>query len=95
MINVPIKEEITAAGYTPINLPVNTACSSFSLWTEDGAPWYIASVSAGTDGIKVTVDGTKGMPIALSHTEPKSSSGTIICYAKGTTSTNLVGVITK
>jgi hypothetical protein len=96
MINQNIKEEITAAAYTAINLPANTGCSGFSLWTEDGAPYYIASTSDGVlDGIKVTSDGTKVLPLTLSHAEGKAATGTILCYAKGTSTTNLVGVTVK
>jgi len=79
----------TSATFVPVRLPANEGCQSFSLWTEDKADWYKANDAAGTNAIKVT--------IALSPEIPHSPSaaGTILCYAKGTSATNLVGIITK
>jgi len=88
-----ISTDITAAGYTPVRLPAMTGCNAFSLWTLDGATWYYATKSDGSDGVLVT-DGSTGFPLAISEAYGKSTAGTIVCYAKGTTSTKLTGIIT-
>jgi len=89
-----IKTAITAAGFVPVRLPANQKCSSYSLWTEDGAIWERSFAADGTGSIKVTGDGTKGMAININQQYGASIPGTIVCYAKGTSSTNLVGIIT-
>lgn len=88
----PIKQAITAGGYVAVTLPSGNGCKSYSLWTEDGAAFYIAKATDGSDGILVTTDGTACMAIAVEETR---APGATICYAKGTSTTNLVGIITK
>ena len=79
----------TAETFVPVRLPANHGCKSFSLWTEDETPWYKANSAAGTGAIKVIT------PVNIEMVHSPSSDGTILCYAKGTTATNLVGFITK
>ena len=88
----PIKVDIDTSGYVAVALPDGHSCESYSLWTEDGNAFYVASVSAGTDGVKVTTDGTSGFAISINEVR---GPGATICYAKGTSDTNLVGLITK
>ena len=95
LIFPPIEQAITAGGYVAVRLPANYGCKSFSLWTEDGAAYYIAYESDGSDAILVTTDGTNGFPFSMDKSHPGDAAGTILCYAKGTSSTNLVGLITQ
>jgi len=95
LIFPPIEQAITAGGYVAVRLPANYGCDSFSLWTEDGTAWYIAYESDGSDAILVTTDGTNGFPFSMDKKHPGDAAGTILCYAKGTSSTNLVGLITQ
>lgn len=90
----PIKKQITAAGYVAVTLPTGHSCSSYSLWTEDGAAFYVAGAddSSGTNGVLVTTDGTNGFALTINEVR---GAGATICYAKGTSTTNLVGLITK
>jgi len=87
-----ISKAITAAGYVAVRLPALTSASAYSLWTEDGASWYYATVAAGTDGVLVTT-GSSGFPVSITENLEKLTAGALVCYAKGTTSTNLVGII--
>ena len=89
-----IKTAITAAGFVAVRLPSNQKCSSVSLWTEDGSLWERSFAADGTNSIKVTSDGTGGMPFSIDQPYGASAVGTIVCYAKGSASTNLVGIIT-
>ncbi len=91
MINPPITVGITTGGFTALRLPVNTGCTCFSMWTEDSADYEIASVSDGGDA--VTVPG--GFPFTIEKAHVGSVAGTILCYARGTSSTNLAGLIIK
>lgn len=96
MPNEAIKQGITAAGFVPVRLPANQVCNALSLWTEDGAKWIYSHNAAGDTAIEITVDGTSGFPLSLSEVLSRAdSAGAIICYAKGSSSTNLVGLITK
>ena len=91
LIEPTISSPITTAGYTAVRLPANMSCTSFSVWTEDGSAYYIASQSNGSDGIL-----TPDEPIYNSDQKHgKSTAGTILFYAKGTTSTNIVGIFKK
>ena len=90
-IGATIKQEITAASYVAVRLAADTGCESFAIWTEDGASFYISSDSAGVDGILVPEDAA----ISVTQRFYSTSAGTILCYIKGTTTTNLVGVITQ
>jgi len=89
-----IKTGITTSGFVPVRLPVNQGCSTYSLWTEDGAYWIYSHNSAGDTPIKVTSDGSASLSVSISNIVPPDSAGAIICYAKGSSSTNLVGLIT-
>jgi len=89
-----IKTAITATDFVPVRLPANQKCSSVSLWTEDGSYWERSFVADGTGSIKVTSDGTAGMAVNINQEYGASAVGTIVCYAKGSASTNLVGIIT-
>ena len=91
-IGATISQEITTADYVAVRLPANANCESFAIWTEDGSGFYIASVVAGTDGVLVPEDTAISVHQQFSST---SSTGAIIFYAKGTTTTNLVGIITQ
>jgi hypothetical protein len=88
-----ISTSISTSGYVAVRLPANVGCNTFSLWTLDGATWYYATKSDGSDGILVT-DGSVGFPLTIAESYSKSAAGTIICYAKGTTSTFLTGIVT-
>ena len=87
-----INTSISASGFVAVRLPANVRCTAYSLWTEDGAKWEFATESDGSDAIDVTSDGTNVLPIAVSLPFGASAAGTIICYAKGTSTTNLVGI---
>lgn len=90
-----ISEGITAAGFVAVRLPIGQICKSFSLWTADGAAWIYSHNSDGDTPILVTSDGTKGFPLSLEIMHGRSDAlGNILCYAKGTSSTTLVGLIT-
>lgn len=91
MINPPIKQAITDAGFVPVSLQAGGSCTAFSLWTEDRADYYLSSLEDGSNAIIVP----NGFPLSINQKEPRSKTGRIICYAKGTTATNLVGLITK
>lgn len=88
----PIKKAITAAAYVEVTLPATHECQAYSLWTEDGAAFYMSSDGSADNGILVTTDGTNGFAVSLNEVLGK---GQRLCYAKGTSSTNLVGLITK
>ena len=91
-----IKEAITTAGFVAVRLPAKQNCSEFSLWTEDGTKWVYSHNSDGDTPITVTADGTSCLPLALSiYHGIDVSTGNVLCYAKGTTSTNIVGLVTK
>ena len=92
MIYPPIKVAITADGFVPIPLPTGHGSAAWGLWTADGSAWEISSKSDGSDAIPVTVGDSKGLPIGAAQVSPPDA---LICYAKGTTSTDLVGLITK
>ncbi len=91
MIYPPIDETLTTSTWTAIRLPAGFGCQEFSLWTEDSTEWYISSESDGSDEITVPAN----LPISLSKAHPKNTSGAILCYAKGTTTSKLVGLITR
>ncbi len=91
MIYTPIKQAITPGSYVAVRLPTNCSCSAFSLWSEDGASYSISSLSDGSDAITVP----NGFPLSVDQSLGKKIPGAIICYARGTTSTNLVGLITR
>ena len=91
LIFTPISQAITTGGYVAVRLPVNQSCTSYSLWTEDGASYYIAKESDGSDAI-IIPDGLAFSMEQRINTEP---AGAILCYAKGTTSTNLVGLFLR
>ena len=90
-----ISQEITTAGYVAIRLPANVQAKSWALWTEDGSKWEYATESDGSNAIDVTNDGTGGMPISVNSSRGETAAGAIICYAKGTATTNLVGIPIK
>ncbi len=91
MIDPTITVGITTGGFTALRLPANVGCSCFSIWTEDAAAYELSSDSAGADAITVPA----GLPFSIEKGHVGSVAGTILCYAKGTSSTNLVGIITK
>jgi len=96
LIYPPIKQAITtSATYVAVRLPAGHSCSSFSLWTEDGSSYYFGSLADGSDAVLVTSDWTGGLPFSYAQNLAPDAAGTILGYAKGTTSTNLVGFITK
>jgi len=88
-IGTTISQAITSSGYVAVRLPVETGCEAFSLWTEDGSGFYIASKPNGSDGILLP----DGMAFSLTQRFYSNANGAILCYAKGTTSTNIVGLI--
>lgn len=88
LISEPITKAITTGGYVAVRLPANVSCTSFSLWTEDAASYYIAKESDGSDAIIVP----EGMAFSMDEKVHADSAGAILCYAKGTSSTNLVGL---
>ena len=89
MMYPSINAAITTGGFVAVRLPANHMCSAFGLWTEDGENWIKSVNSDGSDPITVTI------PLALQIVHPKEAAGAILCYAKGTSATNLVGEITK
>jgi len=91
MIFPTISQAITTGGFVAVRLAANCSCVSFSLWTEDGATYEISSESDGSDAINI-VD---GFPLSMIKPHAKEAAGAILCYAKGSTSTNLVGLVTK
>ena len=82
-----------ALGYVPVRLPAMTSCTAFGLWTLDGAPWYYATKVDGADGVLVT-NGTTGFQLFINEAYGKLTAGSIVCYAKGTTTTKLTGIVT-
>jgi len=90
-----IVTDIDTSGFVAVRLPANHMCQAFSLWTEDGAAWVYSHNAAGDRPITITADGVTGLALALNIIHQKDSAGAILCYAKGTTDTNLVGLITK
>ena len=87
---------ITAAGFVAVRLPAGHSCNSYSLWTEDGTAWIRSHNAAGDVEVLVTTDGTNGFPISINETLGTNDPlGAIVCYAKGTSTTNLSGVITQ
>ena len=90
-----ISQAVTTAGYVAVRLPVDTGCTSWSISTEDGAAIWISSDSAGADGVKWTSDGSAIIPFGYPQVLPPDAAGTILFYAKGTSSTNVVGLFTK
>ena len=91
MIFPPITQAITTADFVPVRLPANCSCRSFSLWTEDKTSYEISNLANGSNAVIVP----DGFPLGLTIGHAKSAAGTIICYAKGTSSTNLVGLVTR
>ncbi len=91
MIHPTINQAISTDDYVAVRLPANCSCRTFSLWTEDSKSYEISSDSTGSDAITVP----DGFPLAIAQGHSKDAAGAILCYAKGTTSTNLVGLITK
>ena len=88
MIYPTISQAIDTSAFVAVALPTGHNCSSFSLWTEDAAAYLISSVSDGADAITVPAS----LPLTISQPYGKDS---VLCYAKGTSATNLVGLITK
>jgi hypothetical protein len=88
----PIKQAIDTSGFVAVSLPTGHGCAAYSLWTEDGKKYEVSDVSDGTGSIVVTSDGTAGMALSIEEVRGK---GAVICYAKGSSNTNLVGIITK
>jgi len=89
MMYPAIDTDITAAGFVAVRLPANHSCSAFSLWTADDTNWIKSISSDGAGPIPVTI------PLSLEIPHGSDATGTILCYAKGTSSTKLVGEITK
>lgn len=85
----PIKQEITTAAFVAIT--TSKKCSCFSLWTEDGSDYIISNTAAGT--VSVTVP--SGFPFSIAIDPHTTDEGAILCYAKGTSTVNLVGLITR
>ena len=92
-----IKDAVTSGGYTAVRLPANQGCSSYTIWTADGTAFEVATVSAGTDAVLVAepTDVTKGFPLVVNQPYGADPAGKIVCYAKGTASTDVVGIITQ
>jgi hypothetical protein len=84
----PIGQDITTTGYVAVRLPAGYGCSSYGLVAYDGAAYYIASKSDGSDGELYPA----GFRFTSNEKYSASNEGTVICYAKGTTSTRIVGL---
>ncbi len=82
----PLSTAVTTAGYSAVRLPAGYGCSSFGIAAEDGSSFYVASESDGSDAILWDHG-----PFAISEKHSPSDAGTVLCYVKGTSSTNIVG----
>lgn len=85
-----ISQAITTSGYVAVRLPADYSCEAYFVWTEDESDFYMASESDGSDGVLVP-----GGKFGTSTRIFGSAAGTILFYAKGTSSTNLVGAFNK
>ena len=91
MIHPTISQVLNTSTFAEVTLPAGQGAKTVSLWTEDGASYEMSTTSAGTDATVVP----DGLPLSLDLGGARMLAGTTICFAKGTTVTNLVGLLTK
>ena len=87
-VNPPIGTAISSAGYVAVTLPAGWSCTSYGITTADGSAYYIAQKADGSDGELFP----EGFGYSIDEKVQGSTTGGILCYVKGTTTTRIVGI---